>query len=280
MRPSELQIRYQQNMLFGLGISLLLSLGFALWVWSLDGRADLNGAPTTLPNLVIPDRDLVEHSDEPAMISFGGMNPYETAHDGFLGFVNLRPEPLAPEPTRERPDVYVQDLAPLPVNSTPSFSIVAGDEPGLFLPEDYNSANEYLPPENIRTPLTRDVQVLHKLDPEYPWVAREAGKEGVITVLIYVDSTGALSIFPSWVGGDGIQKLEYRVAGERKLFNYAVKEDPPDWFFAHNFIKVLSSWSFAPRVENGRPVSSLLRIKYRFCLGQGCIRYELEQLGG
>jgi outer membrane biosynthesis protein TonB len=227
---------------------------------------------------MIPDHELVEHSDEPAQVAVGGMNPNAIAHEGFLGFVNLRPEPQAPEPIAERPNVSIPDLAPLAFDSTPSFSIVEGDEHGLFLPEEYTAANEYLPSQNVRPPGTREILVVQKEDPEYPFVALDAGMEGVIVVLVYVDSTGELSTFPAWIAGDGIQTLEYRVGGKRKIFNYAVKENPPDWFFAKNFIKVLQKWVFAPRIEDGKPVNSLLRIKYRFCLGTNCVRYELEQL--
>lgn len=279
MRPSEQQIRYQRNMLIGLIMAVALSLGFGVWVRSLDGPALMINSLLTLPNLVILDHELVEHSDEPARLAVGGMNPYSNAHDGFLGFVNLRPEPLAPELIAKRPVVYIQDFAPMSDDSAPSFSTIAGTEQGLFLPEEYSTANAHLPPEDIRPPVTRQIQVLYKLDPEYPWVAREAGKEGLVVVLVYVDSTGGLSTFPSWVEGEGIQTLRYTVAGRRKVLNYAVKEDPPDWFFAHNLLKVLSNWMFSPRVENGRAVNSMLLIKFRFCLGQGCIRYELEQLG-
>ena len=153
-----------------------------------------------------------------------------------------------------------------------------GGEKGLFLPEDYTTASLLLPPEVVRPPANRDIDVVYKLDPEYPFVARDAGKEGGITVLVYIDSTGELSTFPPWIAGEGIQTLEYTVGNRTKVFNYAVKEDPPDWFFAQNFIKVLRTWVFAPRIVDGNPVNSLLRIKYRFCLGQNCIRYELEQV--
>jgi len=228
---------------------------------------------------VIPDRDLVEPSEKPAMVAVGGINPYAMAHDGFLGFVNLRPVCQAPELIAERPDVYDPDFAPLGIDSTPSFSTVEGDEEGLFLPEEYTIADAYLPPENVRPPVTRQVQVVYKPDPEYPFVARDAGKEGNITVLVYIDSAGELTTFPDWIGGEGIQTLEYTVGSTRRIVNYAVKEEPPGWFFAKNFLKVLPEWVFAPSIRNGKPVSSLLRIKYNFCLGSNCLRYELEQLG-
>ena len=92
--------------------------------------------------------------------------------------------------------------------------------------------NEHLPFQDVRPPGTREILVVHKENPKYPFVARDAGKEGVIAVLVYIDSIGELSTFPPWVAGEGIQTLEYTVGGERKVFNYAVKEDPPDRFFA------------------------------------------------
>lgn len=271
--------KYQRNMLFGLGMCVMLSLGFGLWVRSLDGSTPRSASPTVVPNLVTPDRDLVEPSEKPAMVAVGGINPYAIAHDGFLGFVNLRPVCQAPELIAERPDVYDPDLAPLGIDSTPSFSTVEGDEEGLFLPEEYTIADAYLPPENVRPPVTRQVQVVYKPDPEYPFVARDAGKEGNITVLVYIDSAGELTTFPDWIGGEEIQTFEYMVGSARRIVNYAVKEEPPGWFFAKNFLKVLPEWVFAPSIRNGKPVSSLLRIKYNFCLGSNCLRYELEQLG-
>jgi len=279
MRPSELQIKYQRNMLFGLGISVMFSLVLGVWVRSLDGPTSEPAASADTSHLVILDREQVEDTEKAARTTLGGLNPYAKAHEGFLGFVNLRPQEHGPERVVEPPSVFVPDLTPLKADETPSFSAVEGEQEGLFVPQAYGVEMEPMPSRLVSPPVTREVQVVHKVDPEYPFVARDAGKEGRITVLVYVDSSGELTTFPPWIVGEGIQTLEYTVGGVSRTIDYAVKEDPPGWFFAQNFVNVLPKWVFSPRIENGKPICSLLRIKYNFCLGSSCLRYELERVG-
>ncbi len=256
----------------------MLSLGLGVWVWTLNGPAPQLTSPPAVSNLVISDRDRIEPTNKPARVTVGGLNPYALSHDGFLGFLDLRPENKASVLTAEEPEIYLRRHPPLEADEDLSFSINEGEGEGIYITDDYATAAPPVGPQAERTPLTRDVVVVRRIDPEYPFVARADGKEGNITVLVYIDSTGELTIFPDWVGGDGIQTLEYTTGSTRSIINYAVKEEPPGWFFAQSFIKVLPEWVFAPSIRDGRPISSMLRIKYRFCLGSNCLRYELEQL--
>jgi len=210
------------------------------------------------------------------------LNPYTARHDGFLGFIRLEPTVAVPEQVKISQSLFSDELELAELTSEPILSNSLNQEAdtGGYQVAEFE-ASEFLPQlKTVPPPIlaAREIQVVNRVDPEYPWYAKENGKEGKITVLIYIDSTGALSTFPNWIAGEGIKTVEYTVDGESRTANYAFQEDPPEWFFARSFIKVLPEWKFAPRIENGRPVGSLFRIKYTFCLGVNCLKYEFEQL--
>ncbi|MCP4684077.1 MAG: hypothetical protein GY867_01395 [bacterium] len=278
VRPSHLQTYYQRNMLIGLCVSALLACGAGVYLSTLQA----------LPGQTIPELacDLQPYdktdssqtepgSDGPGS---GGFNPYAEQHQGFMGFATLYPRQNVPIPAVTRIPSY--DLSPDAPESDAtllSYSPFEGDQTGLYVPDGIGFAGAVGAVRRTE-PLNRDIVVVRKVDPEYPYVARMAGKEGQLIVLVYLDSLGRLSEFPPWVSGEGKCTLKYRVAGRRMTADYAYSEDPTDWFFAPNFLRVLPEWRFAPRIENGRPVSSLLRIRYSFCLGLDCGTFRLETL--
>jgi hypothetical protein len=119
---------------------------------------------------------------------------------------------------------------------------------------------------------------MNRVDPEYPFVALDAGREGEVIILLYVDVNGLPAKFPSWLQGDNIGVYSFQTHGIEHSANFAIKEEPKGWFFGANLLKVLPQWSFAPRIENGQPVNSLLRIRYRFCLGGDCSRLQVTTI--
>jgi hypothetical protein len=119
--------------------------------------------------------------------------------------------------------------------------------------------------------------VLVKQDPEYPMVARKARKEGEVKILVYVDEHGVLTPFPSEIVRDKrVKPLQYVIDGHPQTLEYCViSEEPRDWFFAKNLIKVLPVWRFAPKTAMGAPVGDFLVIGYKYCLGINCSSLEL-----
>ncbi|MFZ2541771.1 MAG: hypothetical protein WAW75_08360 [Gallionella sp.] len=206
------------------------------------------------------------------------LNPYRGRHEGFQGFVNIRPVPELVIPLPLPQDKKAHELAQLDEKDLPSDPVMAGSDT-VVTPIDHSEAG-FIPAtkEPQQELLTRDVQVLNRVDPEYPFVAREAYKEGKINVLVYIDSLGNLTTFPDWIAGETIKTLTFKLDGSIIKFNYAIKEDPQDWFFGKNFLEVLPKWKFIPGIKEGKPVNTLLNIKYTFCIGANCMRYEIQEL--
>lgn len=285
MKPNDLQVAYQRNMLHGLLVSCIISAGFAAWVLSLDGvspEAESSVASfDNFDNIIALHHGGTESPEKVAIRNVAVYNPYAVCHEGFLGFKDIRPVADMPSPLIEAQLAYTYQSTPAEFDEEigTSFSHTEGTEgydTGVYISGDgYGWGDEFEPAPVLAD---RDVAVVHTVEPEYPFVAQEAGKEGQITVLVYVDSTGSLASFPGWIDREGVQSLEFTIRGERRVVNYAVREEPVDWFFAANFLKVLPDWKFTPRIEKGLPVSSLLRIKCNYCLGMNCFRYESEWL--
>jgi hypothetical protein len=129
------------------------------------------------------------------------------------------------------------------------------------------------------SPLDRDsIIVVEKTDPNYPPIAIRTQKEGRVSVLLYVNELGELDRFPDDIKRDArIKTLDYVLDGRRhKLEYYIVSEEPKDWFFARNLLKVLPSWRFLPEVDRGTPVGDYLIITYNYCIGLNCARLDLQ----
>ena len=206
------------------------------------------------------------------------LNPYAQVHRGFLGFRRINPVPEYPSlPKVGSVDVSVPDPGgPVIDNSGPGRTDPgSGDaddgEMYVALPDDYFIPTGSGGPRNV---LNREIEVLTQVDPEYPRIALDRLLEGRIAVLVYVDAQGRLSKFPEWLQGER-RSLRRSLDGVERTFEYAMTEDPADWFFGANFLKVLPRWQFVPRIENGRPVDAPLIIKYTFCVAAGCLKYEL-----
>ncbi len=278
IRPSHLQTYYQRNMLIGLCVSVLAASGAGVYLSTLQA----------LPGQTIPElacdlhlyakTDSSRTNSESVEPGSGGFNPYAEQHQGFMGFATLYPRSIVPIAAKIHiPSYDLSPDAPEDDAALLSYSPFEGSSDGVYIPDGIGYAQAGGPA--FRTePLNRDIVVVRMVDPEYPYVARMAGKEGQLVVLVYLDSLGRLSEFPPWVAGEGKCELEYGVEDRPVTADYAYTEDPPDWFFVENFLKVLPEWRFAPRLENGRPVRALLRIRYSFCLGLDCGTFRLETL--
>lgn len=278
-RPSDLQIYYQRNLLCGLLFSLALSIVAGIWISRLDGNDFRSQLPVHEAGSAVAEDDRNPLADNDNQRYYRNLHPYYRRHDGFLGFVKLQPVAQNLPVSVTRPsDLSTKELDPeISQEEAELWTSVGGAVDLVLSSGDYYDlgTSKMAPNHNLAD---RDVEVFRRPDPEYPLFARDAAKEGKITVLVFIDSVGELSTFPDWLDGEGIKTLECQVNGERKMFQYALKEEPKGWFFAENFLKVLPMWTFTPKIESGISVSSLLRIKFYYCLGLNCMRLELEHV--
>ena len=124
------------------------------------------------------------------------------------------------------------------------------------------------------------ITVVRKTDPEYPRVADDAGKEGRVSILVYVDEYGELARFPSDIAKNSrVKLLEFETDGYKQTMEYCVVvEQPQGWFFAKNLLKVLPTWRFLPEVHQGVPSGDFLVVTYHYCKGVNCSRLELQMV--
>ena len=101
-------------------------------------------------------------------------------------------------------------------------------------------------------------------------MAQERNIEGEVIILIYIGVDCRMHSFPLESPDGNISFVDY----------FIISEEPADWFFADNLIKVFPEWSFLPRIEKGKAIGSYLKIKYSFCLGITCSRNDEKQIHG
>jgi hypothetical protein len=278
----ELKAAYQRNMLFSMLLTCLMSVAVALVVlFAAPAPKGLTSRGQGVKHSILDRPNLAGGSKSPArsaQASLNDLNPYARVHKGFLGFRRLNPVAQGPSlPNVKLPRPSGLQSAGLVLDSVGSFSAMegdgGGDGPYVPLTDDY-----FLPGDSTATTLSasldRNIQVLTRVDPEYPIVALDRRMEGHIAVLVFIDADGRLSTFPDWLEGNR-KSLRYSFDGIEGTLDYAMTEDPADWFFGANFLKVLPRWQFIPRLENGEPVGSMLIIKYTFSLVERVSNLEL-----
>ncbi len=268
-------------MLIAYFIILISTVLFSLYFSSRISESQPN--TTTIP--IVQNIHLAENTEHSVplqtkqkLINF---NKYSGKHKGFLGFINLIPNREISQTVTVISPIYTT-VDELEIDDTPlSFSIDDGDEIGIYVPDGTEFTYFRQTKKKAIKPISRGVQVIRRVEAVYPWVAYIDGKEGEVSTLVYIDSLGHLSMFPDWIVGDDIHIIEYTINGKLFKAQYAYREEPQGWFFAQNFLKVLSDWRFSPKIKKGKPVGSLLRIKCNFCIGfnnKDCMQYELEQI--
>lgn len=272
----ELKARYQRNMLWSLGIVCLLAAVFALYL-KLTETDRLRTATTGTGESAVQAGSVIKPEvKKPNTAQNGlGYNPYERQHRGFAGFRGYRVIHDLSISTHDAESSIIAAYDPIPPSSESRDPFTdAFAETGFGSVEPESDLN-YLPDEPVRTLIMdRNVQVVRRVDPEYPAVALERGIEGEIAVIVYIDSSGRLSSYPDWLQGS-FKSMAFSVNGQKRIINYAISEQPPDWFFGRNFLKVLPQWEFLPKIEQGVAVGSVLTIRYYYCLGAYCLKYEI-----
>lgn len=266
---------YQRNMLVAqLIVVVLVSVVTAAFIAS-DRPADVSRHHIRVVEspVVIHDSSVVQRdSTRSARRIASPLNPYAHRHEGFLGFINLRPEPsmsiLAEAP--KVPAITAPDFEPN--DSIVSFSLVEGSDTGVFIPENV----DFWSPGKAPSLQVVPGEVLAKVDPEYPPYALSAQKEGEVTVELSVTENGKIGNLPPGMEqeyanrGYRVSTVQYVVNGTIHTGTVAIHEDPPGYWFASNLLKVLGKWTFQPLVENGAVVPSVMVVNYTFCLTDSC----------
>ena len=188
MAVNRLKTTYQRNMLIGQGVSLVLVLFYCVIFCDYDHTRDvINQSFTSSVIIEYPD----EYNNSTFIsgkINIGGRRP--EMMDGFLGFnVSFRiiPEVSADHSPIPSPVVF-QPNHPFIRPESVSFSPIDGDQLGVYTPNEY----DYIFRMDKHTQsIERDVTVLRKRDPEYPFVAQERGVEKLNVIVLFVASAGS-----------------------------------------------------------------------------------------
>lgn len=212
---------------------------------------------------------------KPVKRSVTAPKPKQPKDLGITDKIQVAPD--APEPMPIDSQLVYSDTSTASGDSVQSYSDLIGDSGvGVYPPAS-------LP---VATPDTQSVvpcSVILAVPPEYPWVARERKKEGVAGLIVCIDETGKVSLFPDDVTKAfqakhlTVEKASAKVDGQKRTFNYVVTmEDPPGWFFAKKVADILPQWVFAPSTVDGQVVKSLVPIGHAFCLTGDCEREYKE----
>gem|GEM_PF-5188757 len=264
MPVNRLKSTYQRNMLIGQAVSIMAVLVYCILFLESPFRG--SGKDTIIKEyLYFRDSKLRSDLKTAGKKNIGGWPIRQ--RDGFLGFnvefifCDDNNHPV--EITRE-PDIYIPDK-PYLDPALLSFSEIDGDGNALYISQNTEYIHE---PGKMKPAMNHDVIILDKPDPEYPAVAKGAGIEGETNILIYIDSTGNIGPFPLQTDNGDITIVNY----------YILSEEPKDWFFAKNLLKVLNKWRFCPRIESGKRVGAYLKVKYIYCLGINCKQENLQRI--
>jgi hypothetical protein len=256
-KPNEQQVLYQRNMLLGILTATLCAAITAVVL--LLASPPTVGSPDGASSEVIEIR-LGKTPQSRVGKALSGM--LTKKGPGFLGFeaqIRIIPDqpasivtspkvavpPLPPSLTATDPDLKME---PAPLSTgIDQFSLPAGD----YLPEADTLKSARL--------LNHDVVVMQRIDPEYPLVARQARKEGQVTLRICVGANGQLKPLE-------VETVKRHKRVVQQVMYVVVHEQPGGYFFAENLVKVLPYWAFVPKIENGSPVEAQLDVTYRFVL--------------
>lgn len=283
MRPHELQVRYQRNMLLGMVSATALLVALAITLGQL-GRPP--AAESHAPEITEQQPPVSDGSDDRTVQSGGPapsmLNPYATVHAGFLGFRDLTPQSHNAAAIHIRAvDNRVSYL------TVEAFGSIAVD-PEMMAGEVYGS--DWFTPGGSSNPagdelraVNRQVEVIHRVRPKVPPVAQWDGRVGIVEVLLLVDVHGRARWF-SCAGSSrtppSVPSFELAVArtdrdpavltffvdpNANDLLYLLLDERPSGYHFADYLLHVLPEWRFSPAVVDGQPVDRFVILEYRFC---------------
>jgi hypothetical protein len=269
----EIKSSYQRHMLYGMVLAACV-LVVPAWLYTQFG-ADQDYFSVT--------HETYRFVPRPGWNSSEGKPRRLPSHEQpFHGQINVRVTVIPDHPVvaLHPPKAVPVEIHPVMADAIPNLGQSVSNSPDTGIFSDPLGAGNGDGIAGIPEKVFNDrdtVGVLVKPDPEYPIVARQARKEGEVRILVYVDEHGVLTPFPSEIVRDKrVKPLQYVIDGHPQTLEYCViSEEPKDWFFARNLIKVLPVWKFAPKTAMGAPVGDFLVIGYKYCLGINCSSLQL-----
>ncbi len=273
-----------------LGVVLILTW----WIRSLDHAQSVKESVS--PRYIVRDVH-IDHTQapadtvKPARTSLPTLNPYLTKHKGFLGFVsetNIIRDKYVPRLTQ--PDIPVVASRSLDFPTDLSYSPVAGNDTGLYVPERYvydTGDDIFAPVTDSQTELeSRSVEIDSLAVPETPWIAREEGKNGYAEAVVLIDKQGrpipfavdirtdtmesACDFFVDVILTDGrparLVFFADTTGAPHVVLSLAVHEKPQGYYFGQKLAEALPQCSFIPASKGGAPVDQFVRFGYWFCV--------------
>ena len=268
---------YQRNMLYA-QLVVIAVVAVPIGLWATFGSEPTQMVRISVRNVRVDSDAFTPSRSRPTKRNVGGAPDNSLAFRGQFGIkVSIIPDNPTPAPaSRPKPRVHIAELAPV-VDSDISVSNDTVGEPGPYVPEDAEYVFDQFPETIATASNIIPCSVLVAVKPEYPFVARDRGKEGAAGLIVCIDETGKVSLFPEDIAHQfrekeiPIEQMTVKVDGQKISFNYVVTlEDPKDFFFAKKVAEILPKWVFAPSVVNGQTVKSLIPIGHAFCLTEDC----------
>ena len=269
--------KYQRNLLCGIGSVVVLSLLVTGGITLYDAHNQQMTATIEPADVDRSVHILRMMEDWPKPVERHVTAPNPEGPKNMEWFNDVRTTPDAQEPPPFDTSLVYSDTATFGDGSVQSFSDLVCDT-GVGI---YPSAPE---PSLVVEPVIVPCSVLVAVSPEYPWVARERSKEGAAGIIVCIDESGKVTLFPGDVADAfrarnlSVEMMSIKVDGQRRQFNYVVTyEEPSGWFFAKKVAEVLPTWVFEPSTIDGQVVKSLIPIGHAFCMTEDC-RFEKELL--
>ncbi len=274
---------YQKNMFYAqLAVICLFAVPIGLWViFSSEQTQTLR---VRVHNVHVDA--MTPPGTKPTKRNIGGAPDNTAAFHGQFGIkVKIVPDnPTSEFVLKPTPVVHTQEELATVIDSDISVSDLTEGESGPYVPGDAEYTFDFPPETTVVELEVVPCSVLVAVKPEYPYVARSAGKEGVAGIIVCIDKAGKVTLFPDDVIAQfrekniPVEKMSVKVDGKKRPFNYVVTlEQPSGYFFAKKIAEVLPKWVFAPSRVGGQPVKSLIPIGNAFCLTDDC-HYEYEVL--
>lgn len=281
----ELKRNYQRNLIFANVSVLALVVLIVGAIWLKDWLDDQDMVTIPLRNTDSSIHVIIVNMTPPKPVKrhVTAPKPEQPKDLGVLDKIQVTPDAPDPAPF-DSTKVFTDRAAPHDQGTIQSYSDLVSDTGTGIIPSAYQ------PPDTTPDgPSIMPCSVLIATEPEYPYFARAKGKEGEVVIIICIDESGKLSLFPEDLievqreNRRSVEKLRVILDGNEQLFtvekmtgkdkngqklqfNYVVtKEQPDGWFFARKLEEVLPKWEFVKPAGK-----ALFTVKHGFCMSDSC----------
>lgn len=275
-RPSELQIMYQRNFL----VAMLLVLSsivapITVFIFNLNSGNTIAAKSCILPEAIqqIATKPVQNSNSHYSLL------PQGAPISGYIGErLRIVPEHISTQPI-VTPGRYVPSTADSGVFS---FSVIEGAGVGVFT-DDIDDIFVIVVEDNIPIVLDRSARVCTEKyrQPTYPLVAIDSRKEGVVSFVIQIDTSGELAPFSVQTltsDSDNVSLEIYTNGTDDDLLVLFLCEEPKGWFFQKMVEDVIFKWTYEPAIVNGVLATTFHMVTYNFCLTENCGRLSFTPI--